>query len=33
VDEAIESTIIHLGKSSDYTSIDEEEIWSSSEDE
>jgi hypothetical protein len=33
MDEAIDSMIIQLGKSSDYTSTDEGEFWSSSEDE
>jgi transposase-like protein len=33
MDEAVNSMIIHLGESSDYTSTDEEEFWSSSEDE
>jgi hypothetical protein len=33
MDEAIDSTIIHTAESSDYTSADETEFWSSSEDE
>jgi hypothetical protein len=33
VDETIESMIIHLGESSNYTSTDEEEFFSLSEDE
>jgi hypothetical protein len=33
MDEAISSMIIHLGKSSDETSTDDRELWSSSEDE
>jgi hypothetical protein len=33
MDEAINNMIIHLGESSDYMSADEEEFWSSTQDE